>query len=70
VAFVEEESHGKISDLLFRVFVGRYQVHGFEMPKIDIPSEYVYVKKLSRMVRKRAEYGAVFKITLHTYFFL
>lgn len=46
VLFVEEQGHGKVSDLLLGVFIRGYEVDGFEMAEIDVPSEDVYVQEL------------------------
>jgi hypothetical protein len=46
VLLVEEECHGKVSNLFFRVLVRRDEIHGFEMSESDVPAEDVYVQKL------------------------
>ncbi len=38
VFFVEEQGHGEVAYLLLRVLARRYQVHGFEVSEVDIPS--------------------------------
>lgn len=44
--FVQEEGHGEVTDLLLGVFVGRNEVYGLQMAKVDIPPEDVYVQEL------------------------
>lgn len=44
---VEEQSHGKIANLLLRVFLCRDQVDGLEMAKINIPAQNVDVEELA-----------------------
>jgi hypothetical protein len=46
VLFVKEEGHCKVADLLLRVFVRRNKIDRFEMSKVDIPTEDVYIEKL------------------------
>lgn len=43
---MEEKGHSKVSDLFFGVFVRRNKVHSFEMAKVDVPPQNVYVQKL------------------------
>ena len=47
--FVEEKCHGKVSNLFLRIFVRRDEIDSFEVTKIDIPSENIYVQKLEEM---------------------
>lgn len=46
MVFVEEKRHGEIPDLLFRVFVGRYEADGLEVAKVDVPSQNIDIKQL------------------------
>jgi hypothetical protein len=46
VLLVEEEGHGQISNLLFRVLVGGDQVDSLEVTEVDVPTEYVYIEEL------------------------
>lgn len=46
VLFVEEQGHGKVSNLLLGVFVRRDEVDGFEMSESDVPAEDVYIQEL------------------------
>jgi len=46
VFFVQKERHGEIPDLFLRVLVGRDEVDGLEVAKVDIPPQDVYVQKL------------------------
>jgi hypothetical protein len=49
VLFVEEKCHRKVSNLFLGIFVRRDEIDSFEMTKIDIPSEDIYVEKLGEM---------------------
>ena len=44
VFLVEEERHGQVADLLLRVFVGRDEVDGLKVAKVDVPSQDIYVQ--------------------------
>ena len=48
VLLVKKQRHGQITDLLFGVLVGRDEVDGLEVPKVDVPPEDVDIKELSR----------------------
>jgi hypothetical protein len=49
VLFVEEKCHSKVSNLFLGILVRRDEIDSFEMTKIDIPPEDIYVKKLEEM---------------------
>jgi hypothetical protein len=58
VLFVEEKCHGKVSNLFLGIFVRRDEIDSFEMTKIDIPPEDIYVEKLGEMsIEKRVNKG-------------
>jgi hypothetical protein len=40
---MKEERHGQVPNLLLRVLGGRYEVDGFEVTEIDVPSQNVDV---------------------------
>jgi len=44
VLFVEKKCDGQVPNLLFRVFGAGHEVDGFEMAKIDVPSENVNIE--------------------------
>lgn len=46
VLLVQEEGHGQVADLLFGVLVGGDEVDGFEVAKVDIPTENINVQEL------------------------
>ena len=47
--FVKEKCHGKVSNLFLGIFVRRDEIDSFEMTKIDVPPEDIYVEKLGEM---------------------
>lgn len=47
VLLVEKQGHGQISNLLLRVLVGRDEVHGLEVTKVDVPSQDVDVQEFA-----------------------
>lgn len=47
VLLMEEQRHGQITNLLLGVFIRRDQIHGLEVPKVDIPAQDVDVKELA-----------------------
>ena len=49
VLLVKEQRDSEISDLLFRIFGRRDEVHRFEMSEIDVPTEYIYVEQLLKL---------------------
>jgi hypothetical protein len=46
VFLVQEQRHGKVANLFFGVLGCRDEVDGFEMPKVDVPAQDVYVEEL------------------------
>jgi hypothetical protein len=46
VLFVKEESHGKVSNLLFGVLISGDEVDSLEVSEVDIPPEDVYIQQL------------------------
>lgn len=46
VLLVEEEGHGQVPDLLLGILVGRDQVDGLEVAKVDVPAEDVDIQQL------------------------
>lgn len=73
VLFVEEQGHGKVSDLLLGILVRGYEIDGFEVSEIDVPSEDVYVQELCSQVSDSGETRSRLPPrvrTLQTYFFL
>lgn len=49
---VKEKSDGQVSNLLFRVFGGGYEIDSFQVAEIDVPSEDVDVEELNRHQQK------------------
>lgn len=71
---MEEQGHGQVTNLLFRVLVRRYEVDSFEVAEIDVPSQDIYVQELSERLafgsRRGARGEGRQRRTLQTYFFL
>ena len=47
VLFMKEQCHGQVSYLLLRVSGGRDQIHGLEVPKVDIPAQNIDVEQFA-----------------------
>lgn len=44
---MEEQGHGQVSNLLFRVLGGGNEIDGFQMTEVDVPAEDVDVEQLA-----------------------
>lgn len=45
--FMQEQSHSQVSNLFLRILVGRDEIDGFEVAKVDVPAEDVDVQQLA-----------------------
>lgn len=71
VLLVQEQGHGEVANLLFRVFVRRDEVDRLEVAEVDVPSEDVDVEELRQASAQCLCPTLPTKVhTLHTYFFL